>query len=72
MISGKSPFKSKTFTGLYEEIINKEIEFPKEFSDDVQDLIKGMTNKNPDLRFDTEQIKSHKWFKDSLPLSYMS
>lgn len=58
-VFGDVPFKSQTIPVLYEQIKNEDICFPAKIpiSDELKDLILQMLNKDPEKRFNMQQIK---------------
>lgn len=64
MLTGKTPYKSRNISKLCEEINEQDIEFPEQISENAKDLIKSMTEKDPEKRSDISTIKSHSWFKE--------
>ena len=47
MLTGLPPLFNEDWTILYDNLVNKEVEFPDNFSDDATDLLKWLLNKNP-------------------------
>ena len=68
MVYGYLPFCDDDNDVNIKNIINGDYDLEDKVSEDVRDLIKNCMNINPDLRFDIQSIKKHKWFnlvKDS-------
>ncbi|OMJ75445.1 hypothetical protein SteCoe_25412 [Stentor coeruleus] len=64
ILTGKTPYKSRNISKLCEEINDEDIVFPEQISENAKDLIKSMTNKDPEKRCDISMVKLHQWFKD--------
>jgi serine/threonine protein kinase len=66
MLSGKTPFKVKTFYNLIKNIDKNPIEFPKniKISDECNDLLFKLLKKNPDERIEWEDFFNHNWLKN--------
>ena len=68
MVYGYLPFCDDDNDVNIKNIINGNYDLEDNVSEDVRDLIKNCMNINPNLRFDIQSIKKHKWFnlvKDS-------
>lgn len=64
MLTGYPPFKNNNRMGLFEDILFKQIEFPK-VSPKLQSLVSMLLEKDPNKRIGTNgavEIKSHPWF----------
>ena len=63
MLTGLPPLFNEDRTILYENLMNKEVEFPDNLSPDAVDLLKKLLNKNPHERIGSENgaldIMSH-------------
>ena len=64
---GLPPFFNKDIQQIYQDIINKEVEFPSniKLSNQLMDLIKGLLHKDPSVRLGKngiEEILSNPWF----------
>lgn len=64
MIAGRTPFKSRNISNLCDEINQEEIIFTQNFSDKVKNLIRGMTDKDPEKRYSVDVVKGHPWLKN--------
>lgn len=67
ILCGRTPFYSRQRGEIYARIENAQVFYPKEMSKDVQDLLKGLLNRDVTQRLGTrglEEIKSHPWFSD--------
>ena len=76
---GAPPFVSKNIMALYNKIINDPLEFPEENLDPgLRNLFVNMLEKDPKLRYSTDQITMHPWMrippsvKDSRKTMYSS
>ncbi len=64
---GKTPFKGQTEYITFENIINKDPEFPAKFPSEAKDLISKLLAKEPASRIGSnsiEEIKEHPFFND--------
>lgn len=48
---------------MYQKIVNGDLVFPQEMSDDVCDLLSGLLERDPDERIGANDIKEHPWFE---------
>jgi serine/threonine protein kinase len=68
MIGGIPPFYSNKRKVLFDNIINKEIKFYKEFSSKARDLIKKLLAKDPNERMGStngmQEVKNHAFFHE--------
>ncbi|XP_068021450.1 calcium/calmodulin-dependent protein kinase kinase 1 isoform X1 [Melanerpes formicivorus] len=62
-VCGKCPFIDEYILGLHNRIKTKPVEFPEEaqLSEELQDLILRMLDKNPESRITVPEIKVHPW-----------
>ena len=73
LLIGKKPFTTFYLDDLdynFDEILEKEVSFPEDIiiSEQAQDLIKKLLNKNPKERIKLEEILEHDFFKkDKIP-----
>ena len=72
LLIGERPFEAIDLDGSYnfDEILEKEVSFPEDIiiSEQAQDLIKRLLNKNPKERIKLEEILEHDFFKkDKIP-----
>jgi serine/threonine protein kinase len=63
MLTGKVPFAKKNRKKLYKSIQTEQPKF-NSISEEAQDLILSLLQKNPDDRFEFKQIKEHLFFKN--------
>jgi calcium/calmodulin-dependent protein kinase kinase 2 len=63
LLSGQTPFKKRRFSAIIEEINELEIEFPEHFGEEVKDVIRKMTMKDPAERICAKELLEHPWLK---------
>jgi len=63
MMTGFPPFYSKNHEVLYQNIIETELNYPKYVDKCLRNLLEGLFQKNPLLRYGANEIKNHEWFK---------
>ncbi|KAJ3010207.1 Serine/threonine-protein kinase stk11 [Thoreauomyces humboldtii] len=64
MLTGRYPFEfdeDGNLLVLYEKIMAAEFDMPVDFDEDLQDLLLGMLDRNPETRYTTSQILLHPW-----------
>nr|XP_005174188.2 calcium/calmodulin-dependent protein kinase IG isoform X1 [Danio rerio] len=65
LLCGYPPFYEETETRLFSKIMKGQYEFDSPFWDDIsesaKDFIRNMMQKNPKMRFNTEQALRHPW-----------
>uniref|UniRef100_A0A672T559 Calcium/calmodulin-dependent protein kinase type 1D-like n=1 Tax=Sinocyclocheilus grahami TaxID=75366 RepID=A0A672T559_SINGR len=65
LLCGYPPFYEETETRLFSKIMKAQYEFDSPFWDDIsesaKDFIRNMMQKNPKMRYDTEQALGHPW-----------
>ncbi|XP_062871320.1 calcium/calmodulin-dependent protein kinase IGb [Trichomycterus rosablanca] len=65
LLCGYPPFYEESETRLFSKIIKAQYEFDSPFWDDIsesaKDFIRNMMQKNPNLRYTTEQALRHPW-----------
>ncbi|OMJ71306.1 hypothetical protein SteCoe_30525 [Stentor coeruleus] len=66
MIEDCTPFKSKKFFDLVNEVKTQPIVIPVHLSENLKDLLNKMLCKDPDKRITIEEIKNHPWLINSL------
>ncbi|XP_041798587.1 serine/threonine-protein kinase ULK4 isoform X2 [Chelmon rostratus] len=73
MYTGKPPFHSENYTELKETILHQEPPPPRQTvfsstppSEDFQNLLKGLLNKNPDKRMDWPELLDHPFWTQIL------
>ena len=64
MVSGAPPFFSQDTDLMYKNISERNLDFPKFFSEELKDLLKKMLDKDPKRRIGIEGIKNHPFFTD--------
>lgn len=69
MLCGQTPFCDSNTIKTYENIMNAPLKFPEYFDPIVQDLLRGLINRNlsqrlGNLKNGTEDVKNHPWFKE--------
>ena len=64
IVSGRFPWTSKSQQGMCEQIKSGDIFQPKDISKECWGLIKQMTNIEPNLRPDCEEILKNDWLKN--------
>ena len=64
--TGNLPFQSTDKKELFNNILNKEPEFPKFISHELKDLIRKMILKDPSTRISINGIAEHPWFTINL------
>jgi len=62
MVSGKLPFSDRDPAVLTEKIIEARVEFPRDFSRPIKDLINRILQPNPEVRITIKNITNHRWF----------
>jgi len=63
MITGLPPFYSDDKPKMYTKILNDELIFPQEMSEDACDFLIGLLEKDPEDRMTPSEIQDHPWFK---------
>jgi len=63
MAVGKFPFVGSNVVTLFENIAKGKYVVPDWVDDNLQNLLAGMINVNPESRFSLEEIKKHPWMK---------
>lgn len=62
ILCGRTPFYSRQRNEIYERIEKSPVFYPKDMSDDVQDLLKGLLERKVDARMSLADVKLHPWF----------
>jgi len=63
MITGLPPFYSDDKPKMYSKILNDDLIFPQEMSEDACDFLIGLLEKDPEDRMTPPEIQDHPWFK---------
>ncbi|KAK4005936.1 cAMP-dependent protein kinase catalytic subunit PRKX [Daphnia magna] len=68
MVAGQAPFIADQPIQLYEKIVAGKIQYPKIFSSEVKDLVRGLlqadlTKRLGNLKNGVGDIKNHRWFQ---------
>jgi len=63
MINGLPPFYSEDKTEMYNMILNDELKFPHDMSEEACDFLLGLLEKDPENRMTPAEIQEHQWFK---------
>lgn len=69
MLAGYTPFYDSNTIRTYEKILNAPLRFPEYFDPLVQDLLRGLINRNlsqrlGNLQGGTGDVKNHPWFEE--------
>lgn len=59
-----TPFYAQTITNLRPKILFDRVAFPGNMPAELKDLIDGMLQKDPQKRYDWDQVKNHIFFKE--------
>jgi serine/threonine protein kinase len=63
------PFNDEDVTTLLERIVACNVEYPKNFSKTLKDLLQSLINPNPKKRFSSDDVMKHPWFLEyKIPL----
>ncbi|EFX66419.1 hypothetical protein DAPPUDRAFT_229422 [Daphnia pulex] len=70
MVAGQAPFMADQPIQLYEKIVAGKIQYPKMFSSEVKDLVRGLlqadlTKRLGNMKNGVADIKSQKWFQST-------
>lgn len=65
--TGKYPFEGENIYKLFEKISAGHFEMPENLDPTLQNLLRGMLTKDPELRFSINQVKSNDWFRRNHP-----
>lgn len=68
MLHGLPPFYNKNLREMYHAILNNPIPFPVTFSQDVQEIISGLMERNPKNRLGyngAQEVKESTWFVEN-------
>jgi serine/threonine protein kinase len=61
LLHGHCPFEADCIVNLYHKILHDSIKINENLSQDFQDLIKQMLQKDPNARITVPEIKLHPW-----------
>ncbi|OMJ72446.1 hypothetical protein SteCoe_29129 [Stentor coeruleus] len=64
LLTGKLPFVGSNIEELYDMILEKKIEFPKEISQFSKEFLQFLLVKDPKLRPNAEEVQLHAFFRD--------
>ena len=62
MLFGAFPFDDKVTQTMINKILNDEVNIPQDADKNLQALLRGMLEKNPEKRFSIEEIEQNPWF----------
>mmetsp|Transcript_22749 Transcript_22749/g.73166 ORF Transcript_22749/g.73166 Transcript_22749/m.73166 type:complete len:612 (-) Transcript_22749:523-2358(-) len=62
LVCGYLPFEHECTSVLYKKIMSGSYSTPKWISKDVKDLMSGILNTNPDVRYSITEIRRHPWY----------
>jgi aurora kinase, other len=68
MLTGSSPFRSRTQEEMFSKIRQGKIVFPKSFPLLAKDLVKRLLQVDPDKRLTVEMVLEHSWILSHAPL----
>lgn len=63
ILTGKYPFEGESIYRLFENIGKGDLVIPSEVDDTLGSLLKGMLDKDFDVRFTIQEIRRHLWFR---------
>jgi serine/threonine protein kinase len=65
MVSGLPPFYSANTGEMYDMVLHRPLTFPKHFSNDLQDILKRLLERDPARRMQAgDEFRRHPFFKD--------
>jgi [calcium/calmodulin-dependent protein kinase] kinase len=64
LLLGKIPFTGRKLADLSVSIQNEQLEITELISDDIIDLLKKLTAKNPQERITLQEVRYHSWMTD--------
>jgi len=70
MLCGYLPFEDKNTSKLYKKIMDGAFTIPEHISDSAKNLIRGILNTEPSVRYTIEDIKNHRWFTNNMSLTW--
>lgn len=65
LLCGSLPFEDPDTSSLYKKILAGSYTIPSFLSEEAKEMIRGMLNTDPKVRFGIEEIKRHPWFGTS-------
>mmetsp|Transcript_14438 Transcript_14438/g.15934 ORF Transcript_14438/g.15934 Transcript_14438/m.15934 type:complete len:510 (-) Transcript_14438:617-2146(-) len=68
MLAGSLPFDDDSIPNLFAKIRGAKFRMPELISEPAKDLIARMLNPDPETRISVSEIRSHKWFREDLPI----
>lgn len=66
ILAGHFPFDDDNVSVLANQIMFSEIEYPRNFSPNLKDLLQKMLTKNPENRITIDELLIHPWCKDQI------
>eukprot|EP00116_Pleurobrachia_bachei_P001407 sb/3461669/ len=63
LLAGIPPFQDATITEIFRNILNLDIEWPSEISENAKDCIKGLLKLEPTERLELPELRVHPFFK---------
>lgn len=70
LITGKLPFNDKDIKTLYKKIVDGTLDFPRNLSQEVMDLLRCVLRTNPKQRPSFKQVFDHPWMQKHKPDGY--
>mmetsp|Transcript_314 Transcript_314/g.342 ORF Transcript_314/g.342 Transcript_314/m.342 type:complete len:441 (-) Transcript_314:111-1433(-) len=64
MLTGLPPFYSKNINVMYQKILNGQLTFPSYIDETCRDLLEGLLTRDPEKRYDGQDLMEHEFFKD--------
>ena len=64
MLCGFLPFDEDSERALYDAIVKDQLIFPSHLSTGVKEVLSGMLEKDPDVRWSFADVKKHPWFME--------
>ena len=65
---GRTPFMAPTIQTLKPKVLYEPVNCPPSMNPILSQLIKGMLQKRDSMRFSWEQVKSHRFFNEPIPM----
>lgn len=66
ILTGEPPYTGEKLEDLYQEILNKELEFPSWLSKNACVVLEGFLHRDPEKRWNWAQYKNSKWAKSHI------